>query len=72
MDFGNFTFDTDTMNGSRMCSNVTILDNEIFEKIQVIVLTLGESSPPGVETDEFLKLNIFDDGNQLVNICCRV
>ena len=63
MDFGNFTFDTDSMDGSSQCSNITILDDEIFEKFQVIVLTLGESTPPGVETDEFLEVNIIDDGN---------
>ena len=67
MDFGNFTFDTDTVDGSSQCSNITILDDEIFEKFQVIVLTLGESTPSGVEMNESLKVNIIDDGN---NICC--
>lgn len=63
MDFGNFTFGIDTMNGSSQCSNITILNNEILEKFQVIVLTIGESNPPGVETDALLKLKIIDDGN---------
>lgn len=63
MDFGNFVFDVNTTNGSFQCANITILDDEIFEKFQVILLTLGESSPAGVETDEFLKINIIDDGN---------
>ena len=63
MDFGNFVFDNETMVDDVQCANITILDDEIFEKFQVILLTIGESDPPGIERDEFLKIKIIDDGN---------
>ena len=62
MDFGNFTFPTSTVPGDRQCANITILDDEIFEKFQVIVVAVGESYPPGIKEDEFLKIKILDDG----------
>lgn len=62
MDFGIFVFDNETMAGDTECANITLLDDQIFEKFQVIVLTIGESDPPGIEQDEFLKIKIIDDG----------
>ena len=62
MNFGNFTFSNETEAGDFQCANITILDDEIFEKFQVILLTIGESEPPGIERDEFLKIKILDDG----------
>ena len=62
MDFGIFVFDNETVAGDTQCANITILDDQIFEKFQVILLTVGESDPPGIEQDEFLKIKIIDDG----------
>ena len=62
MDFGVFVFDNETVAGDTECANITLLDDQIFEKFQVIVLTIGESDPPGIEQDEFLKIKIIDDG----------
>lgn len=62
MDFGVFVFDNETVAGDTECANITLLDDQIFEKFQVIVLTIGESDPPGIEQDELLKIKIIDDG----------
>lgn len=62
MNFGNFTFPMDTVPGDQQCANITILDDEIFEKFQVIVVAVGESYPPGVKEDEILEIKILDDG----------
>ena len=67
MDFGVFVFDNETVAGNAECANITILDDQIFEKFQVIVLTIGESDPPGIEQDEFLKIKIIDDGECIIN-----
>lgn len=65
MDFGEFVFDNETMAGDAECANITILDDNIFEKFQVILLTIGESDPPGIKQDEFLGIKIIDDGENV-------
>ena len=62
MNFGSLMFSSGTTAGDMECANITILDDQIFEKFQVIVVTIGESEPPGIERDEFLKIKIIDDG----------
>jgi hypothetical protein len=66
MDFGIFVFDNETVEGDTECANITILDDQIFEKFQNILLTIGESDPPGIEQDEFLKIKIIDDGEHII------
>ena len=65
MNFDNLTFGTSTVDGDMQCTNITILNDEIFELLQVIVITVGESYPQGIERDEFLKLKIIDDGRSI-------
>ena len=62
MSFDNLIFPTSTMVNDVQCTNITILDDDIFEHLQVILVTIGESEPEGIKMDESLKINILDDG----------
>ena len=62
MDFSDFVFDVGASVGSTDCTDITILDDDIFEIFQVIELVLGESDPVGIESDESLSIHIIDDG----------
>lgn len=68
MDFSNFTFDLATVAGDTQCTNITILDDDIFEKFQVIDLIVGKSDPVGIEMDESLSIKIIDDGKLMSSI----
>ena len=55
-------FGANAMAGSTDCTDITILDDDIFEKFQAIELVLGESDPVGIMSDESFTIVIVDDG----------
>ena len=69
MDFSNFMFDVSASPGSMDCTDITILDDDIFEKFQVIELVLGESDPVGLMSDASFTIVIVDDGESGLCAC---